>query len=91
MQPQAEREAAFEKEQKLSAACSTRSRQERNMADDKTKIGKQDRIRVAGGQEYEVGDIADKFDISPGDARDLIERFGNDRETLEREARKLNQ
>ncbi|WP_394885762.1 hypothetical protein ACG873_01505 (plasmid) [Mesorhizobium sp. AaZ16] len=27
--------------------------------------------------------------ISPGEARDLIERFGNDRETLEQEAKKL--
>jgi hypothetical protein len=59
------------------------------MADDKSKTGGADRIRVAGGQEYEVRDFADKFGISPGEARDLIERFGNDRETLEREARKL--
>jgi hypothetical protein len=28
---------------------------------------------VASGQEYEVRDFADKFDISPGDARDLID------------------
>jgi hypothetical protein len=61
------------------------------MADDKSKIGKQDRIRVASGQEYEIRDFADKFNISPGQARDLIERFGNDRETLECEARKLCQ
>jgi hypothetical protein len=61
------------------------------MADDKIKTGGQDRIRVAGGQEYEVRDFADKFDISPGEAKDLIERFGNDRETLESEARKLKQ
>jgi hypothetical protein len=38
------------------------------MADDKIKTGGQDRIRVAGGQEYEVRDFADKFDISPGEA-----------------------
>jgi hypothetical protein len=61
------------------------------MADDKTKIGEQDRIRVASGQEYEVRHFADKFDISPGEAKDLIEGFGNDRETLELEARKLKQ
>jgi hypothetical protein len=54
--------------------------------DDKSKTGKQDRIRVASGQEHEVRDFANKFEISPGQARDLIERFGNDRETLEREA-----
>ncbi|NGO53752.1 DUF3606 domain-containing protein [Allomesorhizobium camelthorni] len=60
------------------------------MADDKSKIGGQDRIRVASSQVYEVRDFADKFDISPAQAKDLIERFGNVRETLEREARKLN-
>jgi hypothetical protein len=60
------------------------------MADYKGKTGGPDRIRVAGGQEYEVRDFADKFDTSPGEAKDLIERFGNDRETLEREPRKLN-
>jgi hypothetical protein len=65
------------------------NRRERAMADDKTKIGGQDRIPVASGQEYEVCDFADKFDNSPGEAIDLIERFGNDRETLELEARKL--
>jgi hypothetical protein len=35
------------------------------MADDKTKTGRQDRSRVAAEQDYEVHDIADKFDISP--------------------------
>jgi hypothetical protein len=59
------------------------------MADDKSKIGDPDRLRVASGQEYEVRDFAEKFGISPGEARDLIERFGNDRETLEHEAKKL--
>jgi hypothetical protein len=58
------------------------------MADDKTKTGRQDRSRVAAEQDYEVHDIADKFDISP-QAKRLIERHGNDRGMLEREARKL--
>jgi hypothetical protein len=58
------------------------------MADDKSRTGRQDRIRVASGQACEVRDFADKFDISPGEAKDLIERFGNDCETLEREPRK---
>ncbi len=59
------------------------------MADDKTKIGGQDRARVAANQDYEVRDLADKFDISPAQAKRLIERHGNDRGMLEREARKL--
>ena len=60
------------------------------MADDKTMNGKQDRSRVAADQDYEVRDFADKFDISPAQAKRLIERHGSDRGMLEREARKLS-
>ncbi|WP_245477605.1 DUF3606 domain-containing protein [Mesorhizobium sp. M5C.F.Cr.IN.023.01.1.1] len=49
------------------------------MADDKTNIGEQDRARLAANQDYEVRDLADKFDISPAQAKRLIERHGNDR------------
>ena len=59
------------------------------MADDKTKTGRQDRSRVAAEQDYEVRDLAEKFDISPAQAQRLIERHGNDRGMLEREARKV--
>lgn len=59
------------------------------MADDKTKTGRQDRSRVAAEQDHEVRDLAEKFDISPAQAQRLIERHGNDRGMLEREARKL--
>ncbi len=59
------------------------------MADDKSKTGKQDRMRVAGGQDYEVQYLSEQTGITAEQARDLIKRFGNDRETLEREAKKL--
>jgi Protein of unknown function (DUF3606) len=59
------------------------------MADDKSKIGKQDRDRVSAIDHYEVRDFAYRFNISIGGVRDLIKRHGNDRKTLEREARKL--
>lgn len=59
------------------------------MGDDKTKTGRQDRSQFAAEQEYEVRDFADKFDISLAQAKRLIERHGNDRGMLEREARKL--
>jgi hypothetical protein len=60
------------------------------MADDKSKTGKQDRDRVSAGDHYEIRDFACEFDISLGKVRDLIKHHGNDRETLEREAGKLN-
>jgi hypothetical protein len=58
------------------------------MADDK-RTGKQDRERISAGDHYEVRDFAVEFDLSIGEARDLIGRHGNDREALERGARKL--
>lgn len=64
-------------------------RQESVMADDKSKIGKQDRDGVAANQHHEVTVLADKFEISMEQARDLIERYGNNRAILEQEARKL--
>jgi hypothetical protein len=69
--------------------CLTRKRRETDMADDKTKTGREDRSRVAANQDYETRDFADKFDISPAQAKRLIERHGNDRGMLEREAKKL--
>jgi hypothetical protein len=59
------------------------------MADDKTHIGEPDRSRVAAGERYEVQHLAERHAISTEEARDLIERFGNDRATLDREAEKL--
>ncbi|HEV2897686.1 MAG TPA: DUF3606 domain-containing protein [Pseudaminobacter sp.] len=61
------------------------------MVDDKSKTGWQERNRVSASDPYEVGDFADKFNLSITGVHDLIKRFGNDRETLEREARKLRQ
>ena len=59
------------------------------MSDDKSKVGEPDRSRVAGGEDYEVRDFSDRTGISVDQARALIERHGNDRETLTREAGKL--
>ena len=59
------------------------------MADDKSKQDKRDRSRVAGDEDYEVRHFAQEAGISMDQARDLIARYGNDRATLMREARKL--
>ena len=59
------------------------------MPDNKSKIGEPDRSRVAAGERYEVQHLAERTGLSTDEVRDLIEKFGNDRETLEREARKL--
>ena len=59
------------------------------MADDKSKVGADDRRTVAGDDGYEVRYFAEKHGITPDQARDLINKHGNDRETLDREAEKL--
>jgi hypothetical protein len=61
------------------------------MTDDKSKIGGPDRSRVAANQHHEVIVLADKFDISMEQARNLIERYGNNRAKLEEEAAKLRE
>lgn len=59
------------------------------MADDPTKQDNRDRSRVAGEENYEVQYFAEQNGITIDQTRNLIDRFGNDRATLEREARKL--
>jgi len=59
------------------------------MADNKNRQDNRDRGKVAGGQDYEVQYLAEKTGISPAQARELIRKHGNDRETLERAARNL--
>ena len=58
---------------------------ESQMADDKTFVGGQDRARV----EYEVAAFARRHGMSPDEVIEMIERIGNDRDALEREAAKL--
>ncbi|MER9625707.1 DUF3606 domain-containing protein [Mesorhizobium sp. M0222] len=59
------------------------------MPDDKSKTDNRDRSRVSGDEEYEVGYLASKFGLSIPDVRQLIMKHGNDRDTLEREAKVL--
>jgi Protein of unknown function (DUF3606) len=54
------------------------------MPDDKTN-----RSRVSADQDYEVQAFAEKHGISPQHVRELIARFGNSREKLEKAAQKL--
>ncbi|RUU12730.1 DUF3606 domain-containing protein [Mesorhizobium sp. USDA-HM6] len=59
------------------------------MTDDKSNRDFRDRDRVAGDEEYEVGYLASKFGLTISEVRELIKKYGNDRETLEREAKAL--
>jgi Protein of unknown function (DUF3606) len=59
------------------------------MADDKSKRDFRDRDRVSGDEDYEVEYFAQKVGLTAQQVRDLITKHGNDRETLEREAKAL--
>ncbi|RWC26355.1 DUF3606 domain-containing protein [Mesorhizobium sp.] len=59
------------------------------MPDDKSKTDNRDRDRVSGDEEYEVGYFASKFGLTIPEARQLIAKHGNNRDTLEREAKAL--
>ena len=59
------------------------------MADNKKKVGKADRSKVAGGEGYEVKYFATKHGISLDQARKLIAKVGNNRDKLNKAAAKL--
>jgi hypothetical protein len=60
------------------------------MADNKSHRGDADRRTVAGGEDYEVDYFARKHGLTVDQAQNLIDRFGNDRATLDAEAEKLS-
>ena len=59
------------------------------MTDDKTERDARDGTRVAGGQDSEVQLFAQEHGISMEQARNLIAKFGANRQVLDREAWKL--
>lgn len=59
------------------------------MADDKSNVGAADRRTVAAGEGYEVSYFASKHGITSEEARELIDRVGNNREALDAAAQKL--
>lgn len=59
------------------------------MADNKRKRGPADRRLVARYEGYEVTYLASKHGITAQQARELIARYGNDRDKLNEAARRL--
>ncbi|PBB32121.1 DUF3606 domain-containing protein [Mesorhizobium sp. WSM3868] len=57
------------------------------MADDKSKRDFRDRDRVSADGYWEVEYFAQKVGLTPQQVRELIRKHGNDRATLEREAK----
>lgn len=59
------------------------------MADDKSQVGEPDRSFVAKGEGYELDTLAQKHGISREQARELIDRHGNNRDELDRAAERM--
>ena len=53
------------------------------MSDDKNKTGGQDRGRVAGGQDWEISYMTQKFNVSKEQVEQAINAVGNSREKVE--------
>ena len=53
------------------------------MADDLGNVGERDRDRVSASEGYEVDYFARKHGLTTEQARELIERVGNDRAKLD--------
>jgi hypothetical protein len=73
----------------IRVALDLKASEEPKMADDKSTRGSGDRNRVAGDEGYAFRYFAIKFGLSIPQIRELFDKYGNDRETLYREARKL--
>ncbi len=65
------------------------TKEDSEMADDKSKRGKRDRVEVAGKEGYEIGYFAQKHRIPRAKARELIDKIGNNREKLNAAAKRL--
>lgn len=59
------------------------------MADDKSKTGKPDRDRVAGGERYEVDQLAKKFELPAPLVKKVIEQEGPMRRDVEKYLEKM--
>jgi hypothetical protein len=57
-----------------------RSQGRPNMADDKSKVGRQDRARISLDKDYEVIDFAQKHGITSERAREIIKQAGGKRD-----------
>ncbi len=62
---------------------STRALKENDVADDKSKVGKADRDRVSGSEDYEVQALAKKHGVTSAQVRDAIKKSGPMRKDVE--------
>ena len=59
------------------------------MADNRQNLGQPDRSRASTLEGYQVRYFAEKHSMTPDQARELIDRHGDDWETLDRAAKRL--
>ena len=59
------------------------------MADDKMNRGQPDRSKVSGSGGYELDYLARKYGLTREQARELVQRVGNDRKKLDEAAQRM--
>ena len=59
------------------------------MSDNRSILPGPDRVRAAGAEDYELHAFARRHGLTPDEVREMVERVGDDRDALEREAAKL--
>ena len=53
------------------------------MADDKSKVGGQDRARINTSEDYEVRDWSKKFGVTPEQLREAVKAVGSNAKDVE--------
>ena len=59
------------------------------MPDDKNNESGPDRSHVAGGRDYEVRHLAEKYKLNTDQARELLALYGSNRQRLHAAAKKI--
>jgi hypothetical protein len=60
-----------------------RHQRSESWADDKSKTGQADRSQVNTSERYEVGHLAEKFNVSPEKVREAEQKVGKSRQKIE--------
>jgi Protein of unknown function (DUF3606) len=56
--------------------------QEESMADDKSKVGRQDRDRIDVNEDYELRDWSKKFGVTPDQLKKAVQSVGTSAEAV---------
>jgi Protein of unknown function (DUF3606) len=68
----------------LHGHCSSSISRENNMADDKSKAGRQDRDRINVNEDYELRDWSKKLGVSPEELKKAVQQVGTSADAVKK-------